>query len=93
VQRAVAHERDLAGAAGDHEHVRALHVAEFGVHDETQRAAVVAHRSGALADQHRLGAGQAAQDLVRAYRVEGGEAVEEQDGDLHGCGVLSGAGT
>ena len=74
----------LAGAAGDDHDVRGGHLGEGPVGDEREAALVVADRAGLLGDEDGLGAGAAAEDLVRADGVEGGEAVEEHDGDLHG---------
>ena len=51
---------------------------------EAERAAVGAHLALLGADELDLPAGHRAQHLVGADRVEGGELLEDQDGDLHG---------
>ena len=50
---------------------------------EAERAAVGAHLALLGADELDLPAGDGAQHLVGADRVEGGELVEDEDGDLH----------
>jgi hypothetical protein len=86
VQGAVRHLVVLAGAAGHHDDVRMRHVGQGGLggHDQaTFLVADQAHGPGALGGEDHVGAGQRAEHLVGADRVEGGEPVVENDGDLH----------
>ncbi len=84
MQRAVVHVRDLPGPAGHNEDVGLGDVGERGVGDQAEGADFVVVDTGPLGDEHRLGTRQPAEGLVRADGVQGGEAVEEEDGDLHG---------
>jgi hypothetical protein len=83
VHRPVGHLAVLAGAAGDDHDVRAGDVGQRGARGQVQAGSVVDDEAGTFGDEAHLGAGQAAQHLVGADRVEHGEPVIEQDGDLH----------
>ena len=83
MHRAVLHLVVLAGTAGHHDDVRARHVGQPRPGGKHQAAFLVPDGTGAFGDERHLGAGQPAEHLVGADRVEDGEPVEEQDGDLH----------
>ena len=76
----------LTGPAGHEEDVGAGDVVEGGVGDEGQGLGVGALRTGLGGHEGEVGVGEAGEHLVGADGVEGGEAVEEQDGDVHGGG-------
>jgi hypothetical protein len=80
---AVLHLAVLAGTAGHHDDVRVRHVGQPRLGRQDQAAHLVTDRPGTLGDERDPGARQPAEHLVRADRVEHGEAVKEQDGDLH----------
>src|SRR5690606_38143195 len=82
-QGRVGHAGALAGPARCDDDVGAGHLVQGAVGGQGEPAGLVAHGPGPLGDEHRLGAGDPAEDLVGADGVEGREAVEEDDGDLH----------
>jgi len=54
-----------------------------GIGGQVQASLVVADAAGLLGGEDHFGAGKAAEDLVRADRVQRGEPVVEHDGNLH----------
>ena len=90
--RPVVHLVILAGPAGHHHDVRARDVGERGVGGQVQAGPVIADTAGVFGGEHDLRAGQAAEHLVRADRVQRGEPVKEQDGDLHDSSRVLGGG-
>src|SRR5580693_5184376 len=92
VQGAVVHLVVLAGAAGDDQDIRAGDVGERGLGRQVQAPLVVADPARLLGGEDHLRAGQAAEHLVRADRVQGGEPVVEHDHDLHDSPFQGGAG-
>src|SRR5690606_25978878 len=82
-QGRVGHAGALAGPARCDDDVGAGHLVQGAVGGQGEPAGLVAHGPGPLGDEHRLGAGDPAEELVGAGGGEGREAVEEDDGDLH----------
>jgi hypothetical protein len=54
----------------------------------SRKARLVDHRARLRRDEHDFGVRQRREDLERPERVEGGEAVVESDGDLHGAVMI-----
>ena len=78
-------EQVARAVAARHDHdVRVRVLAQRRVGGHGQRALLGAHRAGLGGHEGQLGAGDAAEDVVGADGVQRGEAVVEQDGDLHG---------
>ena len=61
---------------------------ERGVGDHREGVRLVPDRARVLGDEDRLVARHRVEDVVRSGDVEGGEAVVEQVGDLHGSSSL-----
>ena len=80
----VVEQRARAPAAGHDEHVGLGDVLEDGVDMHGEALVVGPDRADLVADECELRVGQPGENLVRADRVEGGEAVIQRDGDLHG---------
>ena len=74
----------LTGPAGHEEDVRVGHVGQGRVGDQRQGLGVGALGACLRRHEGEVGVGQARQHLVGPDGVEGREAVEEQDGDVHG---------
>jgi len=83
VQRAVFHLVGLPGTTGHHEDVRPRHVGQRGRGGQGQDASVVGDGARLLGDEDHVRAGQPAEHLVGTDRVQRGEPLKEQDGDLH----------
>ena len=83
MHRAVLHLIVLARTSGHHDDVRTGHVGQPGRCGNHQAAYLVPDRPGAFGDEGHLGVREPAEHLVGADRVEAGEPVEQQDGDLH----------
>ena len=83
VHRAVLHQRRLAGPAGHQHNVGVGELRQRGVGEQRKAAGVGALRSRILCNERELDVGQAAEHLVRPHRVQSGEAVVDEDGDLH----------
>ncbi len=73
----------LPWSTGHHHHIRTVHLGQRGVGGQGQASDFRAYRSGAIAHEDDVRSGEMGEYLVRADRVEGGEPVEEQDGNLH----------
>jgi PPOX class probable F420-dependent enzyme len=80
----VLHQRPVAFAAGDEDDVGLRHLVEGEVGAEPKRAAVGPHLPLGGGDEPDLPPRHRAKHLVGPDRVEGGELVEDEDGDLHG---------
>src|SRR5919202_1653902 len=80
---AVVHVGVLPRAAGHDDDVGLGHFPEGRVRDQTQAADLVHNRARLLRDQDDVRTGQVTQDVVRPHDVQGGEALAEQDRDLH----------
>ena len=52
---------------------------------EGENAGIVGNIPLSVGHEHGRGARQSDEHLEGAHRVEGGEPVVENDGDLHGC--------
>ena len=87
----VVEQRPVALAAGDQEDVRVGDLVEGRVGGDPEAARVGALLAGLLADEGQLRAGEAAEDLVGADCVEGGDLVENENGDFH-AGIVAGGG-
>ncbi len=72
-------------AARDDDDIGSRDVVQRVVGDERQELVVGADLALLLGDEAHVGVGQALEDLVRPDDVEGGDAVEEETGDLHDC--------
>ena len=73
----------FAGTARHHHHRGCGDCLEREVGHEREGSVVGALRTGLGGHELHVAAGEAAQHLVRADRVEGGEPREQQDRDLH----------
>ena len=81
---------ELAGAdaAGEHDDVGRRHLVVRGVDLDAEEAVVGTNDLTAVADERDDVAGDPLEHLVRADAVEGGEAVEDGDGDRLGLGLV-----
>jgi hypothetical protein len=79
----IAHQRSAAFPAGHQHHIGAGKVGDREVRLHPKGAGVGSLKPRLFGDKAKLHPWQAGQDFVRADRVQGREAVEDQDRDLH----------
>ena len=82
----VVHQLAGTDATGEHDDVGVGELLERRVDGHAQQTVLAADLAAFMADEGDVDGGDALQHLVRADRVECGEAGEEGNGDLHGCG-------
>ena len=75
-----------AESTREHQDVRVGHLFEGGVADDPQHPVFAADLTPVVTDEHDVEARDALEDLVGPDGIEGGERVEERDGDGRPCG-------
>lgn len=83
MDRAVGHLVGLPGAAWHHHDTRPGELGQRGLGDRLQAAGVGRHRAGVLGDEDHPGVREPAEHFVRPDGVKRGEAVKQQDRDVH----------
>src|SRR5690349_13901121 len=78
-----------ADTAGHHHHVRSADLVEVGITDYAEQPVLGAYLTAPMSDEDHVDRRDALQHFVGPDGVEGGEPVEQWDGDLHHASAVA----